>query len=86
MSDELLPPMPDWSQAPAWANFWTRDVSGVTMWWETRPIYDGRMGTWMCEDESRRTRGTDLAVLRSRPISEDDDDPGPPPHPGGERA
>lgn len=65
MSDE----QPDWTQAPAWANFWTRDVGGVTMWWETKPFYDGRIGAWMCEDESLRARGLDLPLLRQRPQS-----------------
>lgn len=60
-------PVPDWSQAPEWAMFWTRDVSGVTMWWEAKPIYDGRMGIWMCDDEGQRARGTDLPILRKRP-------------------
>lgn len=65
--DALLEQQPDWDQAPDWAIFWTRDVSGVTMWWETKPVYDGRIGAWMCEDESRRARGTDTALLRKRP-------------------
>lgn len=62
--------VPDWSQAPTWAQYWTRDSGGITMWWETKPFYDGRMGIWMNEDDSRRARGTEMPVLRKRPAAE----------------
>lgn len=61
--------IPDWKNAPEWANYWTLDVKGVAIWWETKPFYDGRMNMWMNEDDSRRTIGefTNPPLIRQRP-------------------
>lgn len=60
-------PEPNWSHAPSWARFWTRDDKGPTWWWETKPYYDGKMGIWICDDEGRRAIATDIPTLRQRP-------------------
>lgn len=63
-------PVPDWSNAPKWASYWTRDISGIAMWWETKPALDKETGLWLCEDDSLRARGTDLTVLYERPVTQ----------------
>lgn len=67
-------PSPNWEHGPLWAQYWTRDENGRFMWWETEPFYDGRTGIWICEDDSRRTWGTDTPTLRQRPEQEKTDE------------
>lgn len=60
-------PQPDWSKAEDWARYWTSDASGRAMWWENKPIYDGRSGIWMGEDEGRRAAAGVAAAIYQRP-------------------
>ncbi len=63
-------PVADWSNAPSWAMWWTRDDTGLEMWWEGEVVFDGRYGIWMCETETRRERATILPLKQRRPAQE----------------
>lgn len=59
---------PNWTLAPKWAMFWTRDFSGVTIWWETKPFHDAPMGIWICNEDNRREICiSNVQLIRKRP-------------------
>lgn len=39
-------PVPDWSQAPAWAQWWARDCNGKAHWFEREPSWIELDGEW----------------------------------------
>lgn len=66
----LLQPEPDWSQAPAWAQWWAVDGSGKAFWYETEPKCSNKWPGWFApdalEDETHLTPGW-AESLRQRP-------------------
>ena len=65
--------IPDWSQAPRWARYWTRDAGGAAVWWEAQPVLKQRKGAWLC-GEGQRERADDFPVLHQRPQRRNDGD------------
>lgn len=62
---------PNWSHAPLWANYWTRDERGNLIWWESEPYRHREIGIWMDESDGKRTQATCQAILRQRPAAQD---------------
>jgi hypothetical protein len=40
-------PVPDWANAPKWANWWTMDKDGRQQWWEHEPILNNKYSWWL---------------------------------------
>jgi len=38
--------IPDWDDAPEWANYVAMDVDGNWFWFENEPEYSHRLGVW----------------------------------------
>jgi len=45
---------PDWTQAPAWAQWFAIDDDGTGWWWSTKPIPDGMTGCWLVPDSKEQ--------------------------------
>lgn len=41
-------PMPDWTQAPEWAQWWAVDANGQSMWYRVEPYCDDDEGACWC--------------------------------------
>lgn len=68
-AEETIVAVPYWGHAPNWARFWTSDLNGRGMWWETEPYFDKQYAIWMNEDEGKRTYATSKPTLRERPAA-----------------
>lgn len=44
------PPAPNWSKAPAWANYWAIDGNGQANWYRAEPWLEGDM--WWSDDDN----------------------------------
>lgn len=45
--------MPNWKDAPEWAQFRATDCDGTTYWHELRPVWVPEVGEWQSEGEIR---------------------------------
>lgn len=55
----------DWTNAPEWANYGTRDRDGFASWWENRPDCNVEFG---CFQSDRRGGGRSATIREDAPI------------------
>lgn len=64
---------PDWSQAPAWAQWWAMDTDGWHYWYSEQPELKENLGYWgraaadECERAGRNVLPDWTRTLRRRP-------------------
>ena len=63
------PPVPNWDEAPEWAQWWAMDFNGDSYWYEFQPILYGNIWCKTSEEYTREGFAGKIEVIQQRPTA-----------------